>query len=274
MSFTSLADYAPLLGVLGLFAAFVVFRLVVARPTGSAAMTELAEQIHAGAIKGLLTICFNPMVSSPDTTFTGEALDRLEFMATIDFFLSETDQHADIVLPGSLHEEDEGTSTSGEGRIIKINAAVTPPGDARRDWEILVDLPRYGEWNGFNPRIASTLRLGDPVQMEARIPGTGRSLEVTETLCALEPGRLLAWEMRPTAANPDAGRREQILEALGPERCAYHHIDTFLEPNAEKIMAEHGAWVKQGFDGMARDLKRRAEAVWALRRAAALRSAP
>jgi assimilatory nitrate reductase catalytic subunit len=46
------------------------------------------------------------------------------------------------VLPGSLHEEDEGTSTSGEGRIIKINAAVTPPGEARRDWEILLDLAR------------------------------------------------------------------------------------------------------------------------------------
>ena len=44
------------------------------------------------------------------------------------------------MLPGSLHEEDEGTSTSGEGRIIKINAAVTPPGEARRDWEILLDI--------------------------------------------------------------------------------------------------------------------------------------
>ncbi|HRB04517.1 MAG TPA: molybdopterin dinucleotide binding domain-containing protein, partial [Ilumatobacteraceae bacterium] len=43
-------------------------------------------------------------------------------------------------LPGSLHEEDDGTSTSGEGRIIKINAAVTPPGEARPDWEILLDI--------------------------------------------------------------------------------------------------------------------------------------
>ena len=101
---------------------------------------EIIEAIHAGEIKGLLSICFNPAVSAPDANFTAEALDRLEFYAVIDFFLSETAHHADVVLPGSLHEEDEGTSTSGEGRIIKINAAVEPPGEARRDWEILLDL--------------------------------------------------------------------------------------------------------------------------------------
>ena len=157
-------------------------------------------------------------------------------------------------------------------RVESIRVEIEAP--AALVWEVLVDLPRYGEWNGFNPRIESTLRLGDLVHMEARIPGTGRSLDVTEHLCAIEPGRRLAWEQRPTPENADAGRREQFLEPLGPERCAYHHTDTFLGPNADEIMAEHGAWVKEGFDGMARDLKRRAEAVWALRRAAALRHAP
>ena len=91
---------------------------------------EIIEAIHAGEIKGLLSICFNPVVSAPDSNFTREALDKLEFYAVIDFFLSESAHHADVVLPGSLHEEDEGTSTSGEGRIIKINAAVEPPGEA------------------------------------------------------------------------------------------------------------------------------------------------
>ena len=111
---------------------------------------ELIEAIHDGTIKGLLSICFNPAVSAPDANFTREALDKLEFYAVIDFFLSESGQHADIVLPGSLHEEDEGTSTSGEGRIIKINAAVTPPGEARRDWEILLDIAnRLGESEYF-----------------------------------------------------------------------------------------------------------------------------
>jgi assimilatory nitrate reductase catalytic subunit len=103
---------------------------------------EIMNAIHAGEIKGLLSICFNPLVSLPDSNFTRQALAKLEFYATIDFFLSETGSHADIVLPGSLHEEDEGTVTTLEGRVVKINAAVSPPGSARRDWEIVCDLAR------------------------------------------------------------------------------------------------------------------------------------
>ena len=85
---------------------------------------EIMQAIHAGEIKGLLSICFNPVVSLPDSNFTAEALDRLEFFGVVDFFLSETAFHADVVLPGSLHEEDEGIVCTAEGRVVKINAAV------------------------------------------------------------------------------------------------------------------------------------------------------
>jgi assimilatory nitrate reductase catalytic subunit len=60
----------------------------------------------------------------------------------IDFFLNESAHHADIVLPGSLHEEDEGIVTQIEGRVIKINKAVDPPGDAKQDWRIIQDIAR------------------------------------------------------------------------------------------------------------------------------------
>jgi assimilatory nitrate reductase catalytic subunit len=103
---------------------------------------EIMDAIHAGEIKGLLSICFNPLVSLPDANFTREALAKLEHYAVIDFFLSETAAHADVVLPGSLHEEDEGTVTTLEGRVVKINEAIPPPGQARRDWEIICDLAR------------------------------------------------------------------------------------------------------------------------------------
>lgn len=103
---------------------------------------EIMQAIHAGEIKGLLSICFNPAVSLPQSGFTAEALDRLEFFGVVDFFLSETAFHADVVLPGSLQEEDEGVVCTAEGRVVKINAAVDPPGDARRDWEIYCDLAR------------------------------------------------------------------------------------------------------------------------------------
>jgi assimilatory nitrate reductase catalytic subunit len=101
---------------------------------------EMMRKIDAGEIKGLLLICFNPKVSLPDNQFVTRALEKLEFFTVIDFFLSETAQHADIVLPGSLHEEDEGVVAQVEGRVIKINKAVDPPGDAKQDWRVIQDI--------------------------------------------------------------------------------------------------------------------------------------
>ena len=111
---------------------------------------ELFRKIDAGEIKGLLSICFNPKVSLPDNAFITRCLDKLEFYAAIDFFLNDTARHADIVLPGSLHEEDEGTVTQVECRVIKINKAVECPGDARQDWRIIQDIARaLGRPHGF-----------------------------------------------------------------------------------------------------------------------------
>jgi assimilatory nitrate reductase catalytic subunit len=98
--------------------------------------------VHSGEIKGLLSICFNPLVSLPDANFTREALEKLEFFGVIDFFLSETAAHADVVLAGSLQEEEEGVTANVEGRVIHIQKAVDPPGHARIDSEIICDLAR------------------------------------------------------------------------------------------------------------------------------------
>ncbi|HEY5949718.1 MAG TPA: molybdopterin oxidoreductase family protein [Kofleriaceae bacterium] len=103
---------------------------------------ELFRKIDAGEIKGLIAICFNPKVSLPDNQFITRALEKLEFFVAIDFFLNDTARHADIVLPGSLQEEDEGTVTQVEGRVIKINKAVECPGEARQDWRIIQDIAR------------------------------------------------------------------------------------------------------------------------------------
>jgi assimilatory nitrate reductase catalytic subunit len=111
---------------------------------------EMFRKIDAGEIKGLISICFNPKVSLPDNAFVTRCLEKLEFYAAIDFFLNDSAWHADIVLPGSLQEEDEGTVTQVEGRIIKINKAVDCPGEAREDWRIIQDLAAaLGRPRGF-----------------------------------------------------------------------------------------------------------------------------
>lgn len=111
---------------------------------------EIFRKIERDEVRGLLSICFNPKVSLPDNQFVARMLDRLDFYVAIDFFLNETARHADIVLPGSLHEEDEGTVTQLEGRVIKINKCVDPPGEARPDWRIVQDLAAaLGRSKGF-----------------------------------------------------------------------------------------------------------------------------
>ncbi|MES2790529.1 MAG: molybdopterin oxidoreductase family protein [Planctomycetota bacterium] len=111
---------------------------------------ELLRKVETGEIRGLLCWSFNPFVSLPDNDFVRRMLEKLEFFVCIDFFLSETGRFADVVLPGSQHEEDEGTVCSTEGRVIKINKAVDPPGDAKQDWRILQDIAgALGRERGF-----------------------------------------------------------------------------------------------------------------------------
>jgi assimilatory nitrate reductase catalytic subunit len=119
-------------------------------PGPGLASTEMMDAIHRGEIKGLLSICFNPVVSLPDAEYTRSALEKLEFFAVIDIFMSETARHADIVLPGSLQEEDEGTVTTAEGRVVLTRQAITPPGEAREDWKIVCDIARrFAPWEKF-----------------------------------------------------------------------------------------------------------------------------
>jgi assimilatory nitrate reductase catalytic subunit len=114
---------------------------------------EIFRRIDRGEIRALLSICFNPVVSLPDSQFVARMLDKLDHYVAIDFFLNETARHADIVLPGSLQEEDEGTVTQIEGRVIKINKAIDPPGDARQDWRIIQDIAAaLGRPKGFTFR--------------------------------------------------------------------------------------------------------------------------
>lgn len=123
---------------------------------------EIFRKIERGEIKGLLSLCFNPVVSLPDNSYVRAQLGKLDFYVAIDFFLNETARYADIVLPGSLHEEDEGTVTTAEGRVIKINKAIDCPGDARQDWRIIQDIAKaLGRESGFT--------FAEPAEMFAEL---------------------------------------------------------------------------------------------------------
>ncbi|MDH4558480.1 SRPBCC domain-containing protein [Pseudomonas sp. BN417] len=134
-------------------------------------------------------------------------------------------------------------------------------------WSVLIDLQSYPQWNPFTVKVESGLRLGEPVNLFLPDPARpGELVHVIEELVAFDPPRLLSWEMFASASNPDAARRDQVIEATGPESCRYYTTDLFLGPTANQVMEVHGPWVKQGFDAVALAVKTRAEALFAASR--------
>ncbi|MDQ6661141.1 MAG: molybdopterin oxidoreductase family protein, partial [Chloroflexota bacterium] len=111
-------------------------------PWEGAAATEMIHLMADGEIKSCMVVCSNLMVSLPDNQVVQRSLERVDPLIVVDFFMSETAELADVVLPGTVWCEDEGTTTNLEGRVIKINAAADPPGEAKRDWEIVCELAR------------------------------------------------------------------------------------------------------------------------------------
>jgi assimilatory nitrate reductase catalytic subunit len=201
---------------------------------------EIMDAIHRGEIKGLLSICFNPVVSLPDSNHVAEALDRLEFYAAIDFFLSESAFHADVVLPGSLHEEDEGTTTTAEGRVVKINAAVPPPGNARRDWEIYCDLARRLDRGRYFP-YSSTREIFDELRAASR-GGIADYAGITWERVEAEHG--VFWPC-PDEDHPGTPRLFEDLRFRTPTRKA-QFTPVPYRPPAEVVDAEYPVWLTTG----------------------------
>lgn len=132
---------------------------------------------------------------------------------------------------------------------------------ARVVWDILVDMPRYNEWNPFCVRAVSKLEMGAAVEMTlVNYAAPGSLVPNLEYICAFEPEKLLSWEMIHSEAWPYPARRDQIIEATGPSSCRYQSTDAFLGANGIHVFRFAGPWIKRAFDDSALALKARAEA--------------
>jgi hypothetical protein len=157
--------------------------------------------------------------------------------------------------PGAPPPYDPAFTARSETVTIDAPASVV--------WEVLTDLPNYGEWNPFCFAAESTLEMGAPLHMQLNnYTMPGETYPNVEFICANVPERLLSWELHHTDAMPYPARRDQVIEALGPERCTYYSTDEFFGPNAPHVMFFCGGWVKRAFDDTAQGLKRRAEQIY------------
>ena len=93
-------------------------------------------------VRGLYIMGENPVISDPDISHAEDWVRGLEFLAVQDLFLTETARWADVVLPGSSFAEKRGTYANTERRVQLSEAAIDPPGNARLDLDIVIDLTR------------------------------------------------------------------------------------------------------------------------------------
>lgn len=107
------------------------------------AYPDIIEAIGDGRIKALWIIGTNPSVSFPDHEAFRRAMERLDFLVVQDgFHPTPTTELADLILPAAIWGEKDGTYTNGERRVSRVRKGATPPGEARPDFDIVMDLAR------------------------------------------------------------------------------------------------------------------------------------
>ncbi|HEY2668627.1 MAG TPA: molybdopterin oxidoreductase family protein [Actinomycetota bacterium] len=202
-------------------------------PHAGTSAVEMVHQAENGEIKGLIGLCNNPLVSMPNRRRIAAGYDALEFHCQIDFFLSETCERADVVLPGSLWAEDEGVSTNAEGRVVKYNKAAEPPGEARADWWIVCEIARRLGHHADKFAFSSSREIFE----ELRVASRGGLADYSGmTWERIESTGGIFWPC-PSEDHPGTPRLFEESFAHGDGKARFHPIE--WRPPAEEVDAEY-----------------------------------
>lgn len=136
---------------------------------GNLPASVLPQEIEAPGplqVRALFVSAGNPVLSVPDGDALERALGQLDLMVSLDFYVNETNRHADYVLPATtLYERDDvpiaflGFFT--QPFIQVTDAVVPPPGEAREEWQIIDAISRrIGVAPYSLPALRRLARLG------------------------------------------------------------------------------------------------------------------
>lgn len=129
-------------------------------------LSDMFDAMERGELKALYVIGENPLQSEADQHRATRLIEGLEFMVVQDIFLTETAQRADVVFPAAAGAfESEGTVTNSERRVQRVRRTIDPPGEAREDLRIIVDLARRlgHDWPSDAESMWNELRQLSPV---------------------------------------------------------------------------------------------------------------
>ncbi|CDO28823.1 molybdopterin oxidoreductase family protein [Mycolicibacterium porcinum] len=176
----------------------------------AAALAEEIDTAGEGQIKAMITIAGNPVLSAPDGDRLDKALERVEFMLSVDPYLNETTRHADVILPPPPPSRSAHFDVALNNLAVRNNVRYSSPAlplDGRPDEpEILsrLALILYGVGAAGDPALVDAQVIATTLAKEtadADSPVAGRDVdELTAMLC---PG-------------PGYERRLDMMLRLGP----------------------------------------------------------
>ena len=140
-------------------------------------------KVMGDRIKGLFVMGEDIVVSEPNVAALEKGLNQVDFLVVQDIFFNETARFADVVLPAACFAEKDGTFTNSERRVQRVRKAVEPPGQARPDWAILVELAaRVGtSWSYAGPAAIYAEMVHDAPKFRGisheRIEAEGRGIQ-------------------------------------------------------------------------------------------------
>jgi formate dehydrogenase len=114
-----------------------------------------------GQIRAFITTAGNPVLSVPDGAALESALQGLDLYVSIDLYVTETNRHADYVLPATTWLERDDLPIAFMGfhttPFVQYTEAVVPPrGEAREEWQIFDAMARE---LGAHPYALPALRV-------------------------------------------------------------------------------------------------------------------
>jgi assimilatory nitrate reductase catalytic subunit len=206
---------------------------------GPSAYELLASLGDPGAVRALLVMGSNPVVSAPDALRVEARLRRLDLLVVADFFLSETAALADVVLPSAQWSEEEGTITNLEGRVLHRRPATARPPGVRGDLEILCALAaRLGAGRHF--AFASAREVFDELR-RASAGGPADYSGITYEKIDASPG--VFWPC-PTESHAGTPRLFQERFATPSGRARFHAVEH--APPAEEPDGEYPLYLTTG----------------------------
>ncbi len=213
---------------------------------------NLFRAMEDGRVKAALIMCTNPGASLPAAGRYHAAMEKCFTVVSDVVEDSETQRHAQVVLPAALWIEKEGVTGQGERRYQLTPKLLDPPGQARSDLAILVDLAdRLGHGNVITAR---TPRAVWDEWREVSTHSLYNFKGITYDRLAKERG--LQWPC-PTEDHPGTARRYVegddpfVSKGAGIEFYGNHdkkavvYLRPYL-PSPEKTTAEYPLYLTTG----------------------------